>query len=189
MANKGALGVLWVTGIVGFGEEAQAQSVAEFYRGKTITIVVGSDVGGGYDLTARTVARHLVRHIPGRPNIVVENRPGAGSIIASNYVYEIAPKDGTVIGAVQRPIPSQVLFGDAGVRFDARKMQWIGSTTNELGVVVAWHTAPHKTIDDVFKHEMIVGGPGPATDPELFPRAMNKVFGTRFKVVSGYKGM
>jgi len=189
MTNNATLHVCCVIAVAAFPQQASAQSAAEFYRGKTITIVVGSDVGGGYDLTARTVARHLVRHIPGRPNIVVENRPGAGSIIASNYVYEIAPKDGTVIGAVQRPIPSQVLFGDAGVRFDARKMQWIGSTTNELGVVVAWHTAPHKTIDDVFKHEMIVGGPGPATDPELFPRAMNKVFGTRFKVVSGYKGM
>ena len=190
MTNNRALRVYCMTVIAAtFAQEAQAQSVAEFYRGKTVTIVVGSDVGGGYDLTARTVARHLARHIPGRPNIVVENKPGAGAIIASNYVYEIAPKDGTVIGAVQRPIPSQVLFGDTGVRFDVRKMQWIGSTTDELGVVVAWHTAPHKTIGDVFNREMIVGGPGTATDPELFPRAMNKVLGTRFKIVSGYKGM
>lgn len=165
-----------------------AQSVAQFYKGKTINIFVGSDVGGGYDLTARTVARHLGRHIPGQPAIVVQNRPGAGSIIASNYVYEIAPKDGTVIGAVQRPIPFQVLFGDTGVRFDVRKMQWIGSTTNELGVVVAWHTAPHQTFDDVFTTEMIVGGTGPTTDPELLPRAMNSVLGTKFKIVGGYKG-
>jgi tripartite-type tricarboxylate transporter receptor subunit TctC len=169
-------------------QSACAQSVAQFYAGKSITMVVGSDVGGGYDLTARTVARHLSRHIPGNPAIIVQNRPGAGSILASNYVYEIAPRDGTVIGAVQRPIPFQVLFGDTGVRFDVRKMQWLGSTTNELGVVVAWHTAPQKTFDDVFKTEMIVGGPGPATDPELLPRAMNNVLGTRFKVVGGYKG-
>src|ERR1700704_1401756 len=134
---------------------AQAQSVAQFYKGKTINIVVGSDVGGGYDLTARTVARHLSRHIPGEPAIIVQNRPGAGSIIASNYVYEIAPKDGTVIGAVQRPIPFQILFGDTGVRFDVRKMQWIGSTTSELGVVVAWHPAPQKTYHDVPKAEMM----------------------------------
>src|SRR5262249_59385110 len=127
-------------------------------------------------------------HIPGRPSIVVENKPGAGAIIASNYVYEIAPKDGTVIGAVQRPIPSQVLFGDTGVRFDVRKMQWIGSTTDELGVVVAWHTAPHKTFDDLFKTEMIVGGPGPATDPELLPRAMNNGLWAKFKVRGGCEG-
>src|SRR5215510_3125982 len=167
---------------------AQAQSVAQFYKGRTINIVVGSDVGGGYDLTARTVARHLSRHIPGEPAIIVQNRPGAGSIIASNYVYEIAPKDGTVIGAVQRPIPFQILFGDNGVHFDVRKMQWIGSPTKELGVVVAWHTSPLKSFEDVFKTEMIVGGTGPTTDPELFPRAMNSILGTKFKVVGGYKG-
>jgi tripartite-type tricarboxylate transporter receptor subunit TctC len=169
-------------------QTASTQSVAQFYKGKTINIIVGSDVGGGYDLTARTVARHLARHIPGEPAIVVQNRPGAGSIIASNYVYEIGPRDGTVIGAVQRPIPFQILFGDTGVRFDVRKMQWIGSPTKELGVVVAWHTSPHNSFADVFKTEMIVGGTGPTTDPELFPRAMNSILGTKFKVVGGYKG-
>jgi len=169
-------------------QTAPAQSVAQFYKGKTINIIVGSDVGGGYDLTARTVARHLARHIPGEPNIIVQNRPGAASIIASNYVYEIAPKDGTVIGAVQRPIPFQILFGDNGVHFDVRKMQWIGSPTRELGVVVAWHTSPLQSFEDVFKTEMIVGGTGPTTDPELFPRAMNSILGTKFKVVGGYKG-
>jgi tripartite-type tricarboxylate transporter receptor subunit TctC len=167
---------------------AQAQSVADFYRGRTVTILVGSDVGGGYDLTARTLAHHLARHVPGRPNVIVQNRPGASSIVASNYVYEIAPKDGTVIAAVQRPIPFQTLFGDAGVRFDVRKMQWLGSTTNELGVVAAWHTAPQRTFDDLFKSEMVIGGTGPATDPELFPRAMNHVLGTKFRIVSGYPG-
>src|SRR5438105_175823 len=114
---------------------AQAQSPAEFYKGKTVTIVVGSDVGGGYDLTARTLAHHLARHIPGAPNLIVQNKPGASSLVTANYVYEIAPKDGTVIAAVQRPIPFQTLFGDAGVRFDVRRMQWLGSTTNEQGVV------------------------------------------------------
>jgi tripartite-type tricarboxylate transporter receptor subunit TctC len=169
-------------------QTASTQSVAQFYKGKTINIIVGSDVGGGYDLTARTVARHLARHIPGEPAIVVQNRPGAGSIIASNYVYEIGPRDGTVIGAVQRPIPFQILFGDTGVRFDVRQMQWIGSPTKELGVVVTWHTSPHNSFADVFKTEMIVGGTGPTTDPELFPRAMNSILGTKFKVVGGYKG-
>ena len=167
---------------------ARAQAVAEFYKGKTITIVVGSDVGGGYDLTARTLAHHLARHIPGQPSIIVQNKPGASSIVAANYVYEIAPKDGTVIAAVQRPIPFQTLFGDTGVRFDVRKMQWLGSTTNELGVVLAWHTAPQQTFADVFKSEMVIGGTGPATDPELYPRAMNHVLGTKFRIVGGYPG-
>jgi tripartite-type tricarboxylate transporter receptor subunit TctC len=167
---------------------AAAQSVADFYKGKTVTILVGSDVGGGYDLTARTLAHYLPRHLPGQPSVIVQNKPGASSIVATNYVYEIAPKDGTVIAAVQRPIPFQTLFGDAGVRFDVRKMQWLGSTTNELGVVVAWHTAPQQNADDLFRSEMVVGGTGPATDPELFPRAMNRVLGTRLRIVSGYPG-
>ena len=169
-------------------QAAFAQSVADFYKGKTITIVVGSDVGGGYDLTARTLAHHLARHIPGQPSIIVQNKPGASSIVAANYVYEIAPKDGTIIAAAQRPIPFQTLFGDTGVRFDVRKMQWLGSTTNELGVVVAWHTAPQQTFADLYKSEMLIGGTGPATDPELFPRAMNRVLGTRFRIVGGYPG-
>ena len=169
-------------------QTARAQAVAAFYKGKTITIVVGSDVGGGYDLTARTLAHHLARHIPGQPSIIVQNKPGASSIVAANYVYEIAPKDGTVIAAVQRPIPFQTLFGDTGVRFDVRKMQWLGSTTNELGVVVAWHTAPQQTFADLYKSEMVIGGTGPATDPELYPRAMNRVLGTKFRIVGGYPG-
>jgi len=188
MVRSALVGALSAVVALACTQVAEAQSVAQFYKGKTINIVVGSDVGGGYDLTARTVARHLTRHIPGEPTVVVQNRPGAGSIIASNYVYEIAPKDGTVIGAVQRPIPFQILFGDSGVRFDVRKMQWIGSPTKELGVAVSWHTSPHKTFADVFKTEMIVAGTGPTTDPELFPRAMNSILGTKFKVVSGYKG-
>jgi tripartite-type tricarboxylate transporter receptor subunit TctC len=167
---------------------AQAQTTADFYKSKTITIVVGADVGGGYDLVARTLARHLGRHIPGEPSVIVQNKPGASSLVAANYVYEIAPRDGTVIGAVQRPIPFQILFGDAGVRFDVRRMQWLGSTMSELGVVVVWHSAPQQSVDDLFRMETVVGGDGPGVDTELFPRAMNRVLGTRFRIVSGYPG-
>jgi len=167
---------------------AHAQSLADFYRGKTVTIVVGADAGGGYDLTARTLAHHLGRHIPGEPGVIVQDKPGASSVIAANYVYEIAPKDGTVIGAVQRPIPFQILFDNPGVRFDVRKMQWLGSTTSELGVVVVWHSAPQQSAEDLFRMETVVGGDGPGVDTELFPRAMNRVLGTRFRVVSGYPG-
>jgi tripartite-type tricarboxylate transporter receptor subunit TctC len=186
---KMLLACAWSSCALGLmADSAVAQSVADFYKGKTVTILVGSDVGGGYDLTARTLAHHFGRHVPGHPNVIVQNKPGASSIVATNYVYGIAPKDGTVIAAVQRPIPFQTLFGDAGIRFDVRKMQWLGSTTNELGVVVAWHAAPQRTVDDLFKSEIVVGGSGPATDPELFPRAMNHVLGTRFRIVSGYPG-
>ncbi len=179
---------LLMLAVMSASRPAAAQTVADFYKGKTITIVVGSDVGGGYDLTARTLAHHLARHIPGQPSIIVQNKPGASSIVTANYVYEIAPKDGSVIAAVQRPVPFQVLFGDAGVRFDVRKMQWLGSPSSDLGIVVAWHTAPQMSAADLFRREMVVGGTGPATDTELFPRAMNHVLGTKFRIVSGYPG-
>jgi tripartite-type tricarboxylate transporter receptor subunit TctC len=168
--------------------QGEPDSVADFYKGKTISIVVGSSSGGGYDLNARVLGRYLGRHIPGNPSIIVENKPGASSIAAANYVYELAPKDGTVIAAVQRPIPFPTLFVDTAVQYDVRKIKWLGSTMDELGVVVAWHTAPQMTIDDVFKMPMIVGGNGPATDTEIFPRALNRILGAKFTIVSGYPG-
>jgi tripartite-type tricarboxylate transporter receptor subunit TctC len=163
-------------------------SVADFYRGKTVSIVVGSDVGGGYDLNARVLAHHLGRHIPGNPGVIIQNKPGASSLAATNYVYELAPKDGTVIAEPQRPIPFPTLFIDGPVRYDVRKIQWLGSTMHELGLVVAWHSAPQQTIADVFKTPMLIGGNGPVTDTEIFPRALNRILGTKFKIVSGYPG-
>ena len=183
----GILIFLAVVASAGFAR-CEPQPVAEFYKGKTIAIVVGSDSGGGYDLNARVLARYLGRHIPGNPNIIVQNKPGASSLVAANYVYEIAPKDGTVIAAVQRPIPFPTLFVDGNVRYDVRKIQWLGSTMNELGLMVAWHTAPQQTIADVLKSPMVLGGNGPATDTEIFPRALNRILGTKFEIVSGYPG-
>ena len=163
-------------------------AVADFYRGRTITLVVGSDSGGGYDLTARALSRHMSRHIPGRPTIIVQNRPGASSLAAANHVYEAAPRDGTFVAAVQRPVPFQFLFGETGVRFDLRQIQWLGSTAKEPGVFVAWNTAGQTSLDDLRRGEMIVGGNGPATDTELLARMMNNLFGTKLKIVSGYPG-
>ena len=163
-------------------------TVAAFYRGRTVTIVVGSDSGGGYDLSARALSRHMAKYIPGQPTIIVQNKPGASSLAAANYVYEVAPADGTVIAAVQRPVPFQFLFGNTGVHFDLHRIQWLGSTAKEPGVFVAWNTAPQKTLDDIFNNEMIVGGNGPTTDTELFARTMNNLFGTKLKIVSGYPG-
>jgi tripartite-type tricarboxylate transporter receptor subunit TctC len=159
-----------------------------FYAGKTVVIVVGSTPGGGYDLAARILARHLGDHIAGRPAVVVENMPGGGSITAANYVFSAAPQDGTVIAAVQRPIPFAPLFDQPGVRYDVRKFQYLGSTTSEIGVAVAWETAPQKTAADLFKTQMIVGGNGTATDTELFARALNRLIGTKFHIIGGYPG-
>jgi tripartite-type tricarboxylate transporter receptor subunit TctC len=166
----------------------EAGDVAAFYRGKTVTIIVGSDSGGGYDLNARALSRHMARHIPGEPTLIVQNKPGASSLAAANYVYEVAAADGRFIAAVQRPVPFQFLFGETGVRFDLRRIQWLGSTAKEPGVFVAWESAPQKTLEDLFHGEMIVGGNGPSTDTELFGRMMNNLFGTKLKIISGYPG-
>jgi tripartite-type tricarboxylate transporter receptor subunit TctC len=168
---------------------ASAQDeTSRFYAGRTITIVVGSTTGGGYDFNARAVGRHIGKHIPGAPTVIVQNMPGAGSIVATNHVYNVAAQDGGVIGAVQRPIPFEPFFEEKGVRFDVRKINWLGSTTSEVGVVVAWHTAPQRTFKDVLDREMIVGGNGPATDTELFARALNRELGAKFRIVGGYPG-
>lgn len=168
--------------------QAQDDPVAAFYRGRTITILVGSDSGGGYDANARLLARYMGKYLPGHPQLIVQNKPGASSLAAANYVYGVAPHDGTYIAAVQRPVPFQPLFGAADVHLDLRKIQWIGSTTKEPGVFVAWHTAPQRSIDDLRRDGMIVGGNGPSTDTELFARALNNIAGTKLKIVSGYPG-
>ena len=167
---------------------ADDSGIADFYRGRTVTIVVGSDAGGGYDLTARTLSRHMGKYIPGNPTIIVQNKPGASSLAAANYVYEAAPADGTVIAAVQRPVPFQFLFGASGMRFDLRTLQWLGSTAKEPGVFVSWESAPQRSIKDLLGAEMVVGGNGPSTDTELFARLMNNIFGTKLRIVSGYPG-
>ncbi len=167
---------------------ALAEPVADFYRNRQITFLVGSDPGGGYDLLARLVARHIGRHIPGHPNVVVENMPGAGSILLSNRVYNTAPKDGTVIGLVQRGVLLSQLTGQAGVHFDLEKFNWIGSVSSEISLVTAWHAAPVHSFQDLQDHDVIVGGTGPTSDTESSARLLNAIAGARFKIVSGYPG-
>jgi tripartite-type tricarboxylate transporter receptor subunit TctC len=166
---------------------AQAQSGVTF-AGKTITIIVGSDVGGGYDAQARLMSRHIGRFLPGNPAVVVQNMPGAGSLLATNFLYNVAAKDGTFFGNVQRGMLTAKLTGMKGVRFDIEKFNWLGNLASEAGVVVAWYTTPFKSADDLFKQEMIVGGTGATVDPETTPRLLNALIGTKFKIVSGYKG-
>jgi tripartite-type tricarboxylate transporter receptor subunit TctC len=175
---------VWAAG----ASSAGADAIADFYKGKRITIIVGSEAGGGYDANARSVARFIGRHIPGAPDVVVQNMPGASSLRAANNVYNVAPRDGTVIAAVQRPIPFEPLFGNDAVQYDVRKINWIGSSSSEAGVGLVWHTSSVKSIDDALRQEVIVGGSGPGTDTELFTQALNNVYGTKFKIVSGYSG-
>jgi tripartite-type tricarboxylate transporter receptor subunit TctC len=167
---------------------ASAQSVGDFYRGKQITFIVGSDPGGGYDALARLVARHIGQFIPGNPNVIVENQPGAGSMLMSNRIYNIAPQDGTVIGLVQRGVLIAQLTHQSGAQFQIDKFNWIGNVSAEVGVTVSWHTTPFKKIEDTFGQEMVVGGTGPTSDTEASARMMNETIHSKFRIVSGYPG-
>lgn len=158
-------------------------SADDFYAGKQINFIVGAGIGAGYDLQARVVARHLGRHIPGHPAIIVQNMPAR--LGAANHVFNTAPKDGTTIALLQRGILLARLTYPSGVRFDIEKFNWLGSLNSEVSVTLAWHTAPHKTPKDLFEKELIVGAVA-SVDPEITPRLYNSLLGTRFKVVTGY---
>lgn len=166
---------------------ASAQEVAQFYKGKRLTILVGSSAGGGYDVYSRLISRHIGRHIPGNPGAIVQNMPGGGGLTATNYLYNISERDGTVIGGIQRALTIAPLVNPQGVKFDVNKLNWIGSINSETGVVVVWHTAPHKTIEDIMKTEILAGGSGAYNDTEIFPRVYNETLGTKFKIISGYE--
>jgi len=158
-----------------------------FYAGRQITFIAGSGVGGGYDLLTRLAARHLGRLIPGHPTVIVQNMPAAGSLAATNHVYNVAPKDGTVIALIQRGMLLAKLANPSGVRFELDKLNWLGSLNSETGLSLAWHTAPHRSAQDLFDKELIVGGQTGA-DPETTPRLYNSLIGTRFKIITGYSG-
>ena len=165
---------------------AQDTSVADFYRGRTVSIFIGYGPGGGYDLSARVLARYMGRHIPGEPTVVPRNMPGAGSLQLANYLYNVAPKDGTEFGIFGRTVPVDPLLGTQGVQFDAQKFTWLGSTSNEVSTCVAWNSAPVKTMDDLLTKELTVGASGAASPSAVFPVIFNAVLGTKFKVINGY---
>jgi tripartite-type tricarboxylate transporter receptor subunit TctC len=167
---------------------AQAQSVQDFYRGKQIRMIIGHPVGNDYDLAARFLAKYLTRHIPGQPAIIPQNMPQAASIVAANYLYSQAPKDGTVFGSFSRNVPSQALMAQANVEADPRKYNWLGGTSLPSRVCVASNAAPVKTAADLFTHELIVGGSGAGSSLSILPTVFNHVLGTKFRIIQGYKG-
>src|SRR5262249_52170778 len=167
---------------------AHAQSVADFYRGKSIDLNIGYSVGGGYDLYARLIARRLGGHIPGNPTIVPKNMEGAGSLRLANYLYTAAPNDGTVIGARSRGAAFDPLPGETGARFDASKFSWIGSANNEVSVCVASARSGFTKFDELLEKPLTIGSTGAADDTYQFPALVNAVLGTKFKIVTGYPG-
>jgi tripartite-type tricarboxylate transporter receptor subunit TctC len=166
---------------------AHADDVADFYKGKTVRIVVGVGVGSGYDINARALARHLAAHIPGNPTVIVQNQPGAGSLTMTNTLYGAGPFDGTVIGASFNGLPTTPLLQPAGAHFDATKLNWIGSTNRESQVMYVWHTAPQQTLNDLYSKEMIVGAQAPGSTQYDYPVLARALFGMKFKVITGYE--
>jgi tripartite-type tricarboxylate transporter receptor subunit TctC len=171
-----------------FGQPASADSVEDFYRGKSIMLIIGYSVGGGYDAYARTVAQHMSRHIPGHPTIVSQNMPGAGSLRSANYLYNVAPKDGTAIGIFSRGMAMEPLIGSSNTQFDSTKFNWLGSGSNEVSVCVTWHTSPIKTWSDMLAKPFTVGGEGSGSDPDIFSTVIRNIFDVKLRLVSGYPG-
>ena len=166
---------------------AHAQTVAEFYAGKSLHLVIGYAPGGGYDLYARTLARHIGRHIPGKPNMVVQNMPGAGSLKAANFLYAIAPKDGTTFGGFSRGAYLDPLLGrGAGAQYEAPKFGWLGSISSEVGVCAFRSSAGIKSWADMRTKPFIIGSTGAGADADVFPTVLRKMFKLPMKVVAGY---
>jgi tripartite-type tricarboxylate transporter receptor subunit TctC len=157
------------------------------FQGKTINLIFGGGEGGGYDTYARFLSAHLGRHIPGGPRLLIRGAPGAGTLAAANYLYEVATPDGTNIGTVGGGTATAELLKTPNIRFDPRKFIWIGSLTSDVSVGISWHTAPVKTIKDALDTQLIVGGGGPTSGNVLFPVVLNQLVGTKFKIITGYK--
>jgi len=191
--NRNKVGVLRAlvciiaAGLPQLDHSARAQAVGEFYLGKTIDLVIGYSPGATYDLYARLVARHLGDHIPGNPRVLPRNLPGGGSRIAVNYVYKAGPQDGTVLGTADQSLPVEQAMGDKLLAIDVNRLNWIGNPVVSNNTTVAWSASGVMSIDDVKAREVSVGATGASTSSQ-YPRAMNALLGTKFKVVLGYPG-
>jgi tripartite-type tricarboxylate transporter receptor subunit TctC len=168
--------------------QAKADVVAEFYQGRTVTVVVGSNAAGGYDTFARAVARYMGKHIPGSPTLIVRNMPGAGGMTAANFLYNNADKDGSVIGLVQNNTPFEPLFGTKEARYDPVRFNWLGSPSAETAMVLLWHAAPVNSVAELKAREVAVGVSGANSTPAFFTRLLNATLGTRMKPINGYPG-
>jgi len=167
---------------------AFAQTVADFYRGKSIELDINTSVGGGYDLYARMVARHMGKHIPGNPTILPKNMEGGGGMRLANWLYNVASKDGTVLGALARATASEPLLGNKSAQYDGTKFNYLGSANDEVSVCVAWYTSGVKTFEDARQMQLVVGSTGVADDTYQYPALLNHIFGAKFKMIPGYPG-
>lgn len=175
--HNGNLAALICAGVLASAASVQAQGVADFYKGKTITVYAGYGAGGGYDAYARLLARNIVKHIPGQPASVVKNMPGAGSLKLMNYMATVSPKDGTEFGTVNAALALAPLIGDQKARnnaqYDPSKMTWIGSLNTFVTIAISWHTSPIKTLEDSKKNTFVYGSTGGGLGPELYANLVN----------------
>src|SRR5919109_2002965 len=183
-AIVGAAAVLALCSI----SSGHTQTSPSFYKGKTVDLYIGYSAGGGYDVYARALARHMGRFIPGNPTIVPKNMPGAGSLVLANWLYNVAAKDGTAFGMIGRGTGFDPLLGSTKAQFNAAKFNWIGSMNDEVSVCVAWHTSGITMLDQAKQRELTVGGTGPAADTDQFPKVLNATIHTKFKIIPGYPG-
>jgi len=165
-----------------------AQTAAEFYQGKTLTLIVSSTVGGGYDTITRIVAKHLPAHLPGKTNIIIQNLPGAGGVVAANTMYNLTERTGLSIGIMQVTVPFEPLIGNVNAKFDPTKFGWVGSPNAESGVIMIWHTAPAQTLKDLQEIEINMGVESMTASPAVYSRALNMTLGTKMRIVPGYMG-
>ena len=168
--------------------QASAQTPEQFYAGKTIDFVIGYPPGGSNDTWARLVTRHLGKHVPGRPSVVPKNTPGAGSFLAVNQIFNVSPKDGTVIGIGSPTMPLDEKLGTQGVRFKTAELNWIGRVDSLINMVFMWQTSPVKTFADALKIETTLSATGVGSTVSVYPTVLNNVLGTKFKLIMGYKG-
>jgi tripartite-type tricarboxylate transporter receptor subunit TctC len=167
---------------------AKAQPLDQFYRGKTVSMIIGYGTGGANDAYARTVARHIGKHIPGKPNVVSRAMPGGGSLIAANHLFNAAPRDGTLLSLLAATTPLEEALGNGNAKFKSAQFNWIGRMASAINVTVMMATAPVKTIRDAFEKEAILAGTGRSATPTVYPSVLNSVLGMKFKIVIGYEG-
>jgi tripartite-type tricarboxylate transporter receptor subunit TctC len=165
----------------------RAQTSEQFYKGRQLSMIVFTGAGSTYDIYARLLVRHLADHIPGKPAIIVQNMPGAGGLKAEEYIYRIAPKDGTVMGTVGRGLPFEPMLGENEGNLDPLKFTWLGSMNRDASLAMSWHTSKIKIFEDLKQHELLVPGTGAGADSEILPLAFNRLAGTWFKIIEGYR--
>jgi len=166
---------------------ALAQNPEQFYKGRQLSMIVFTGAGSTYDIYARLLARHLGDHIPGKPAIIVQNMPGAGGLKVEEYIYRIAPRDGTVMGTVGRGLPFEPMLGQNEANVDSLKFTWLGSMNRDVSLAMSWHTSKVKSFEELKQHELLVPGTGAGADSEIMPLAFNRLAGTRFKIIEGYR--